>query len=229
MRILAIDPGLRISGYVLLAGDRVEASGVLPNEEILDEVIPDLCAPGTVLAVEEVGGQGRFVGLDELRTARWSGRFEERWNARAKHYLDADPVARFVLRCDVKLALLGLARGNDAQVRRALIDLWGGEEAALGPKGQKVKKGEAKIRGPLYGISSHAWSALAVAVTVRDQLAREAPGAPPVPAGPARPATPPARPATGEAPDAPTPAVAPIAPPDPLGTQIQAARPGTEP
>lgn len=220
-RILGIDPGLRESGYVLLAGARVELSGVLPNEEILYELFTDLCGPGIVLAIEELGGQGRFVGLDELRTARWSGRFEERWSEDAKGEPGTIRAAWFVLRSAVKLHLLGRAIGNDAQVRRALIDLWGGDEAAFGPKGQKVKKGEAKIRGPLYGISSHAWSALAVAVTVRDYLA-----APPEPPRP--PSTPP-RPATNEAPDAPIPAEAPLAPPDPLGTQFRAVDPGTEP
>lgn len=222
-RILGIDPGLRESGYVLLAGELVEGSGVLPNEEILSTVLPSLGA-GAVLAVEELGGQGRFVGLDELRTARWSGRFEERWN---QLFALAWDTPRFVLRSAVKLHLLGRATGNDAQVRRALVDLWGGDEAAFGPKGQKVKKGEAKVRGPLHGISSHAWQALAVAVTVRDQLARETPGAPPVSAGSPRPSSPPPRPATNGAPDAPTHGGAPPSPPDPLGSEMRGAGPET--
>lgn len=170
MRILAIDPGTTLSGYVLLAGTTVEASGVLPNAMLLDVVLPHAIESGALLAVEEMAGQGpnRPVGLDEFRTARWSGRFEQRW-------LDRGGVLpRFVLRREVKLALLNAATGNDAQVRCALMNLWGGEEAALGPKGQKVKKGQAPIRGPLYGVSSHAWSALAVAVTMRDLLEREA-------------------------------------------------------
>ena len=159
-RILGVDPGLRVSGYVLLAGDSVEASGVLPNEEILASVLPCACEPGTLLAVEEMGGQGRFVGLDELRTVRWSGRFEERWIALCGY--NGLPVdLRFVLRSTVKARILGRANGKDAQIRQALIDLWGGEEAALGPKGQKKRKGVEPIRGPLYGVSSHAWSALA--------------------------------------------------------------------
>ncbi len=215
MRILAIDPGLRVSGYVLLAGARVELSGVLPNEEIVDTVIPSLLEPGTLLAIEEIMAQGQHVGLDVFRTVRWYGRFEERWLR-----LGGPPV-RFVFRKDVKRHLIGTASGKDQQVRCALLDLWGGEEAALGPKGQKVKKGEAKIRGPLYGISSHAWSALAVAVTVRD-----------APAGsqePPRPPSPSPRPATNEAPDAPIPGGAVLAPPDPLGTQFRAVGPRTEP
>ena len=169
-RILAIDPGPSSSGYVLLAGATVEVSGVLPNVEILSAVLPAALESGALLAVEEMAGQGpnRPVGLDEFRTARWSGRFEQRWLDRG----GAPP--RFVLRREVKLALLNASSGNDAQVRCALLNLWGGEEAALGPKGQKVKKGEAKIRGPLYGVSSHAWSALAVAVTARELLEREA-------------------------------------------------------
>ena len=179
-RILGVDPGLRVSGYVLLAGDSVEASGVLPNEEILASVLPCACDPGALLAIEEMGGQGRFVGLDELRTVRWSGRFEERWIALCA-YRGCPAGVRFVLRSTVKARILGRANGKDAQIRQALIDLWGGEEAALGPKGQKKRKGVEPIRGPLYGVSSHAWSALAVAVTVRDQFAQEAAPAPQAP------------------------------------------------
>ena len=166
-RILGIDPGLRVSGYVLLVGARVDASGVLPNDELVDTILPSLFEPWVLLAVEELAGQSRLVGLDEFRTARWSGRFEERW-------LRLGGPVRFVLRKDVKRNLIGTVTGNDAQIRCALIDLWGGEEAALGPKGQKVKKGQTKIRGPLSGISSHAWQALAVAVTARDLMEREA-------------------------------------------------------
>lgn len=165
-RILGVDPGLRVSGYVLLAGTTVELSGVLPNEELVDAVLPALCVPGTLLAVEEIMAQGQHVGLDVFRTVRWYGRFEERW-------LRLGGAIRFVFRKDIKRHLIGTASGKDAQVRCALLDLWGGEETALGPRGQKVKKGQAPIRGPLYGVSSHAWSALAVAVTMRDLLERE--------------------------------------------------------
>ena len=64
--------------------------------------------------------------------------------------------ASLVYREDVKLHLCGSPRAKDANIRQALIDRWGGKAEAVGT----VKK-----PGPLYGVKSHAWSALAVAVT----------------------------------------------------------------
>jgi hypothetical protein len=56
----------------------------------------------------------------------------------------------------VKLALCGDSRAKDANIRQALIDRFGGKDAAVGRKAAP---------GPLYGISRDVWSALAIAVT----------------------------------------------------------------
>jgi hypothetical protein len=48
-------------------------------------------------------------------------------------------------------------RAKDQNIRQALID-------RLGPPGTK------KNPGPTYGVTSHMWSALAVAVTAHDKL-----------------------------------------------------------
>jgi hypothetical protein len=64
----------------------------------------------------------------------------------------------------IKLHLCGVKNAKDADIRDALIHRFGpGRDAAVGTK---------KNRGPLYGVSgSHAWAALAVAVTAWDQAA----------------------------------------------------------
>jgi len=54
-------------------------------------------------------------------------------------------------RKDIKLHLCGTNKAKDANVRQALID-------CLGPPGTK------KSPGPTYGIKSHLWAALALAV-----------------------------------------------------------------
>ena len=70
-----------------------------------------------------------------------------------------------VYRKDVKLHLCGDLRAKDANIRQALIDLFGpGKERAIGKK---------KTPGPLYGIRKHEWSALAVAVTYHDRAKLE--------------------------------------------------------
>ena len=53
------------------------------------------------------------------------------------------------------------SRAKDTNIRQALLDLFpragGGATPQVGTKGKP---------GPLYGVSSHAWPALAVAITV---------------------------------------------------------------
>ena len=65
-----------------------------------------------------------------------------------------------IYRKDVKLHLCGSPRAKDSNIRQALIDRFGpGKEKAIGLK---------KTPGPLYGVKSHVWAALAVAVTHLD-------------------------------------------------------------
>jgi hypothetical protein len=60
----------------------------------------------------------------------------------------------------VKLHLCGTNKAKDANVRQALLDMFprtgGGAVPQVGTK---------KEPGPLYGISTHAWPALGVAIT----------------------------------------------------------------
>jgi hypothetical protein len=70
---------------------------------------------------------------------------------------------RLIYRRDVKLRLCGTVKAKDANVRQALIDMFpktgGGKIPQIGTKAQP---------GPLYGVASHAWAAVAVAVTALD-------------------------------------------------------------
>lgn len=70
--------------------------------------------------------------------------------------------AHRIFRRDIKLHLCNSVRAKDANIRQALIDRYGGKEKAIGKK---------KSPGPLYGIKSHMWAALALAVTYHDQYA----------------------------------------------------------
>lgn len=143
--LLAIDPGTTHSGWVRFADGRVMASGVAENHDILEMVDDD--SLGNV-AIEMIASYGMAVGREVFETCVWIGRFIER---RSGHN-----ACRLVYRKDVKLHLCGSPRAKDANIRQALIDRWGGKAEAVGT----VKK-----PGPLYGVKSHAWAALAVAVT----------------------------------------------------------------
>jgi len=147
MAILAIDPGTTESGWCLFDGNRVINAGVMQNPDLLAfiPVVDDADA----LAIEMVASYGMPVGREVFETVRWIGRMQQVWH---------NPEAvRFVYRQDVKLHLCGSPRAKDANIRQALID-------KLGPVGTKAAP------GPLYGIKSHVWSALAVAVTAFDAL-----------------------------------------------------------
>lgn len=142
-RIFAIDPGPTQSGWVLFDAGAVVQSGVDDNHELLPWVRHGQHAE--VLAIEMIASMGLSVGQSVFDTVRWIGRFQQAWR---------DPEAvRLVYRHQVKTHLCGTQRAQDTNIRQRLLDL-------LGPQGTK------RAPGPTYGVKSHAWSALAVAVTV---------------------------------------------------------------
>lgn len=150
--VLAVDPGTTQSGVVLWDGTSVIACGVFENGEVLE--LLDKRGPQH-LALEMVASYGMAVGKETFRTVWWTGRFAERWQRRTSN------LPMEVFRQNVKLHLCHTAKAKDTNIRAALLDRFGGKEAAIGRKATP---------GPLYGVSSHAWAALAVAVTAHDQL-----------------------------------------------------------
>lgn len=142
-RTLAIDPGPQQSGWALVDDGRVVDCGVHPNADVRAWVRDGQGAD--VLVIETMqANYADTVGASVLQTLVWIGRFIECWR-------DPDSV-RLISRQSVKAVVCnGNTRANDAGVRQALIDL-------LGPPGTK------KAPGPTYGVKSHAWAALAVAV-----------------------------------------------------------------
>jgi len=155
MRILAIDPGTTQSGWVEFHDGTVRGSGVDPNATLLN-ALQDMPLD-TVLAIEMMKARGMPTSNDEFRTLVWVGRFQQAWR---------DPEAvRLVYRQDVKLHVCGSMRAKDPNVRAALIDMFpatgGGKVPQIGVKAKP---------GPLFGVSSHAWPALGVAVTALHQM-----------------------------------------------------------
>ena len=150
--ILAIDPGPERSAWVEYEQGILAAFGIDDNAALLAR-IPRTAAER--FAIESIASYGMAVGAEVFETCVWVGRLIQRWEDSAGW----TPAQR-VFRRDVKLHLCGSARAKDANVRQALIDRYGpGKEKAIGRK---------QSPGPLYGVSSHVWSALAVAVTVAD-------------------------------------------------------------
>ena len=159
MRILAIDPGTDKSGWCDYdTAGTVNDSGVMDNLDLLRGVRYGLTPD--VLALEMVASYGMPVGRTVFETVLWTGRFFEAWEWER----DKDPT--LVYRKDVKLHLCGSPKAKDPNVRQAILDRFprtgGGATPQIGTKTQP---------GPLYGISTHAWSALAVALYVADRTA----------------------------------------------------------
>lgn len=142
--ILAIDPGTEQSGWCVFAEGKVRYSGVTANGSVLGIIKG---SHARTLAIEMVASYGMPVGREVFETVRWIGRFQQAWR---------DPEAvRFIYRREVKLHLCGSMKAKDPHVWQALLD-------KLGPVGTK------KNPGPLYGVKSHARSALAVAVVASE-------------------------------------------------------------
>lgn len=156
MTIFSIDPGSDKSAFVLYdtltMSSPIKGKGILTNEEMItlltncghSRVLGD-AAPDVVVLEAVVGGYGMMVGKTTMATVFWSGRFYQAWGGPCE----------MITRQAVKAKVAGNAKLKDKHVRRALIENFGGDAKAIGKK---------KTPGPLFGVSSHEWAALAVAV-----------------------------------------------------------------
>ena len=145
--ILAIDPGPQESAAVLYDGGRPTCLWIADNHKLLYDVVA--LSPASTLAVEKIDCYGMPVGAETFDTCIWIGRFMQA-RSRGMSFM-------LIPRREVKLLLCGDMRAKDKNIRQRLIDIFGpGREKAIGKKAAP---------GPLYGVKTHLWSALAVAVT----------------------------------------------------------------
>lgn len=149
--VLCVDPGPTKSGVVVFDGVNVhERWADIPNDELLDWILtvdPD-CHE---MAIEGISSYGMAVGASVFETCEWIGRFREAFGFIATWK---------VYRSDVKMFLCQSMRAKDANIRRRILDIF---PATGGGKTPQI--GTSKKKGPLYGVTSHAMSALAVGLT----------------------------------------------------------------
>ncbi len=164
MRILAIDPGPRESGFVIWDDENglypVVLSGHTENAKVREMISAN--GIGTV-AIERIRGYGIVAGDDTFDTCEWIGRFDDTAQ-------NSGISSTLIGRKDIKRHLCGNTSANDKYVRAALIDRV--ETADFIRYDKKGTKKPLK-GGRLYGLSGHAWSALAVAIYVVDNTPRE--------------------------------------------------------
>lgn len=157
--IIAIDPGTTESAILGLYNGEPSFGcyGIFPNEEILKKL--EDCYfdrdDGVTLVIEGVACYGMPVGKETFQTCVWIGRFIQNWVMSGPGFTDEE--WHLLYRPDIKMHLCHTMRAKDPHIRQALIDRFGpGKNKAIGKKATP---------GPLYGIKSHLWSALALACT----------------------------------------------------------------
>ena len=153
-KVICIDPGTTHSGIVTFDGEIVHmANSKMPNEELVDilEGLPK--NQESRMAIEMFASYGMAVGESTFETVLWIGRFIQAFG---------DYRSTKIYRKDVKMHLCGTMRAKDANIRRRILDIF---PATGGGKTPQV--GTIKQQGPLFGVSSHAISALAVGLTYK--------------------------------------------------------------
>ena len=165
--IFAIDPGTQYSAFVRMGidkhGYKILAHGHLPNDEMLIRM-RHLVTTDRV-AIEFVQSFGMPVGREVFETCKWVGQFMEAVSfSRTDCPAHVENEPTLIYRKEVKMTLCNSLRAKDKNIRQAIIDIFprsgGGKTPQIGTKHNQ---------GPLFGVTSHVWSALAVAITFDKQ------------------------------------------------------------
>ena len=153
MYIFGIDAGSKKTGYVLWDDSKglMLDCGKVDNEKILDLIIG--CPPNTVFVLEQFRVYAK-AGQSIITSATWNGQFIRQIALReSEHY--------FYFKSQINKAICGKGtRVNDKDIRAALTARF--PHTGLDGKGNPSVKGTKAHKGPLYGIGTDAWSALAV-------------------------------------------------------------------
>lgn len=170
--IIGIDPGPEQSGWAIICLYEPKCFdtmfGSSENEEVLEQI--KTRANSSCFAYEQVRSYGNAAGNSMYDTAHWSGRFEQAYLTETQI-----GVVHPLPRKTVVTHLCGNPKANDANIRRRVLDIYTSlakanpDRFVLGG-GVEPIIGTAKKPGALYGLSSHAIPALAVALTAAEKF-----------------------------------------------------------
>lgn len=152
--IIAIDPGPFESGVICMEDNKVtfidsEMDNVHLRSWLMDNT-------SDVVACEGIASYGMAVGKTTFETCYMIGRIQQIVEDNEQPFM-------LVYRKDVKIYLCNSMQAKQKNIRQALIDMFPGTGGGSTPQiGIKANK------GPLYGVGTHAWSALAIAVFARN-------------------------------------------------------------
>lgn len=159
MIVLGIDPGPTHCGVVVYDTSPRSACFAWKALTVAEaiHVIEAYAGRAGLVAIERVQSYG-IAGASLLRTAEVGGMLHQ-----CATNLGLDVM--WLYRREVLRGLDVTGKGNrDSLVRQRLIEIHGGDRASA--VGTKAKP------GPLYGVASHAWAALAVAVVAGMEAGR---------------------------------------------------------
>ena len=155
MRLLCVDPGTTHSGVLGLDSEDyrvIFAKADYDNKSLLEHIETRVYTSYDHMAIEGIQNMGMSaVGQTVFETAEWIGILRQAFGLQK---------STKIYRNEEKICICNNMRAKSANIRQALIDMFepsgGGKIPQVGTKNQP---------GPLYGLSSHAWSALAIGIT----------------------------------------------------------------
>lgn len=143
MKIIGIDPGNKETAIVFASGYDIIDHFYLKNDEALEKIIDINMHYKCDIYCEMIASYGMPVGKTVFETCLFIGRI-----------IEALPNVKLITRNAVKNAICHSSKANDANIRQALIDIYG-------------EAGTKKNQGGTYGLSGDKWAALAVATAAQ--------------------------------------------------------------
>lgn len=159
MRILAIDPGCKESGYAVIDSTTYKpiAFGKKENYTLREMINGGQFANVDHIAIEMVASYGMAVGKDVFETCVWIGRYLE------LNIFALSGAVDLVYRREIKLHHCHTSKAKDSNITQALVDRFASGVPNHG-------KGTKDAPGWFHGFKADIWQAFALAVYAADEL-----------------------------------------------------------
>lgn len=165
-RYLLIDPGTIESGLVEWNVSQKSESGgykfslghraIMNNNDILERFKNEDLDVYDHVIIENVASYGMPVGQSTFTTCIWIGRFYQHFNIVNTYHVSDVSDVKLMYRKEAKKTISS-GKAKDSEIRRRILDYYprigGGSTPEIGTK---------KEQGPLYGVKSHMFAALAL-------------------------------------------------------------------
>jgi hypothetical protein len=137
--IIGIDPGNKETAIVMIEGGKIIDHVYMQNDAALRFIHCEQTISDVDIYCEMIASYGMSVGKSVFETCLFIGQI-----------LQVAPQTKLITRNVVKNAICHSSKAKDANIRQALIDIYG-------------EVGTKKNPGGTFGISGDKWAALAVA------------------------------------------------------------------